>query len=87
MKQKLEQLLAELHAELGSAENLDSAARERLRDAAREIEAAVGPDEDQQLGADTLGQLEEAALSFESEYPRLSAVVGNIADTLAKLGI
>ena len=87
MKQKLEELLAQLHAELASADALDEGAKEQLRNAAREIEAAVGPDNDKQLGEDTLDQLENAALSFESEYPRLSAVVNNIADTLAKLGI
>ncbi len=87
VKQKLEELLEQLHAELGDAESLDEQSRQRLRAMAHEIESAVGPEEDTGLAADTLSQLEETALSIESEYPRLSAVIGNIADTLAKLGI
>jgi len=87
VKQELRQLLEQLHTELGDADSLDDQARERLRNMAQEIEAAVGPEEDKTLGEETMGQLQETALSIESEYPRLSAVIGSIADTLAKLGI
>ena len=87
MKQRLNQLLEELHTELGSAKALDQQAKEQLRDIAREIEGAVGPDEDKGLGSEAMNQLEEAAVGFESEHPRLAAVVHNIVDTLGKMGI
>ena len=87
MKQRLNQLLEELHNELGSAASLDDEAKEQLRDIARQIEGAVGPDEDESLAAEALGQLEEAAVDFQTEHPRLAGILAQITDTLSKLGI
>jgi hypothetical protein len=36
---------------------------------------------------DARDQLQAAAVNFESEHPRIAGVLGNITDTLAKLGI
>ncbi len=87
MKQRLNQLLEELHTELGSTDTLDDQAKEQLRDIAQEIEGAVGPDEDKDLGSDAMNQLEQAAVGFESEHPRLAGILAQIIDTLSKLGI
>ena len=87
MKQRLNELLTELHDELGSAAELDQQAKEKLRGIAREIEGAVGPDEDKGLGAEAMNHLEEAAVDFQSEHPRLAGILSQITDTLAKLGI
>ena len=87
MKQRLQKLLEELHTELGSADALDDQAKEQLRGIAQEIEGAVGPDEDKRLGGEALNQLEEAAVDFEVDHPRLAGILGQITDTLAKLGI
>jgi hypothetical protein len=35
----------------------------------------------------TASQLEEAALKFETEHPKLSMTLGEIVDALGKLGI
>jgi hypothetical protein len=87
VKQRLHKLLEELHTELGTAEALDEQAKDKLRGIAQEIEGAVGPDEDKGLGSDAMNQLEEAAVGFQAEHPRLAGILGQIADTLAKLGI
>jgi hypothetical protein len=87
VKQRLNKLLEDLHTELSSADALDDQAKEQLRDIAREIEGAVGPDEDKGMGAEAMNQLEEAAVDFQSEHPRLAGILSQITDTLAKLGI
>jgi hypothetical protein len=87
VKQRLQQLLKELHTELGNADALDDQTKDQLRGLADEIEGAVGPDEDKSMGAEALSQLEEAAVDFEVEHPRLAGILGQITDTLSKLGI
>ncbi len=87
MKQRLNQLLEELRTELGSSDALDDQAKEQLRGIAQEIEGAVGPDEDKSLGSEAMNQLEQAAVGFESEHPRLAGILSQITDTLSKLGI
>jgi hypothetical protein len=87
VKQRLDQLLEELHSELGGADALDDDAKEQLRDIARQIEDAIGPEDDKSLGSDALDQLEEAAVDFQTEHPRLAGILAQITDTLGKLGI
>jgi hypothetical protein len=87
VKQRLQKLLEELHAELGQADALDDQAKDQLRGIAQQIEGAVGPDENKGLGSEAMNQLEEAAVDFEVEHPRLAGILGQITDTLAKLGI
>ena len=87
MKQRLQKLLEELQTELGSTDALDDQAKEQLRGIAQEIEGAVGPDEDKGLGSDSMNQLEQAAVGFQSEHPRLAGILAQITDTLSKLGI
>lgn len=82
MKKHLSGLLEELHAELADTGSLDDQARQKLRSLAQEIESAVG-DED----TDALSRLESAALELETEHPRITGILANIADTLSKLGI
>ena len=87
MQAKLQGLLDELHSELADAGELDAAAKEKLLELSREIAEAVGPDTDKTLQKDGRSRLQEAALNFESEHPRIAGILENIADTLAKLGI
>ena len=85
MKQRLHELLQELHTELGNADAMDDQAREELRGLAGEIESAVGA-ETQVIQGD-VSQLQQSVLEFETEHPRISGILGQIADTLSKLGI
>ncbi len=87
MKQRLQELLDELHAELGDSTALDDDTKQELKTLAREIEASLADDEDQGVAAQAMDQIEAATVSFESEHPRLAGILSSIADTLARLGI
>lgn len=83
--QKLQQLLAELHRELGAAQSLDPASRELLEQLRADISKLTAPG--QAPTTQPAGQLREAALRLEAEHPRLAAALGQLGDALAKLGI
>lgn len=89
-RQALRKHLAELHDELASAGNLDPALRQQLRDVADDIESLLGEPSPAPAAA-AGGQLRErlrlATVEFEAEHPRLAHVIGDVADTLTKLGI
>lgn len=88
MRNQLKNLLGELHAELKHAEAMDDKSRAELVKLAREIEDSVGDtaaaSTDSNPHESKLGQ---AVLEFETDYPRVSGVLGQIADTLSKMGI
>ena len=85
---ELQSILRNLHAELGSAESVDAESREMLQQIARDIEKiAAAPEPVAEEHASVTRQLEDAALKFESEHPKLSQVLGDIMDALGKLGI
>ena len=89
-KNVLQQHLTELHTELASASELDPALRRQLRDVAADIEALLGEEaaDEQTSTADQLRQrLRQATVEFEAEHPRFAAILGDLADTLTKLGI
>lgn len=81
----LRQQLERLVQELARADKLDAGSREALKGVVAEMErviAAAEPDHG------TLRErIENTALGFEAEHPRLSAVLGEVTDTLAKMGI
>lgn len=83
---KLQQLLSDLHRELGRAGSLDPEARalvEELRD-----DLARLPVEDRASHAEGLtARLEEATLRIESAHPRLALTLGELVDALARIGI
>lgn len=84
-RRRIEQLLTELHAELEDAPGMDPDAREQLRRLSGQIDALAAT-----AGADEptpLDEIRDTALRFESEYPRMSLLLGQIADALGKMGI
>ena len=87
MKNKLQNLLSDLHAELGAAQELDADARQELKALAQQIETLVTADEDAGILNEGLEQVQEAAVSFESEHPRIAGVLSSIVDVLGKMGI
>ena len=82
-REALRENLKKLHTELASVDNLDEELQTLLKQAADDIEQALG-DEPRASGRP---QLDELALRFEADHPRLSSILGEIADTLSKLGI
>ena len=85
-EQKLRQLVANLHDELSRTSSVDDESRELLRELTGDIDKLVSADAVEHR-ASAAGQVSEAAARFESDHPRLAAVLGEIVDTLAKLGI
>jgi hypothetical protein len=85
VNQRLQQLLRELHTELGNSDSIDAESRRQLQDLAEDIETAVAASGAPE-GEDG-NQLQQAVLEFETEHPRIAGILGQIADTLAKLGI
>ncbi len=87
MEQKrLHALLAELDQELKSAGSLDARSQElvaRVLSDIRRLDAPADPNEHQSAEA----RLRELVLRFETDHPRLSGAVGQVADALGKLGI
>ena len=83
---RLRTLLVELDRELKSTGSLDDRSRdllEQVLDDVRKLDAA-GEAGQHQSAEDRLRKL---VLQFETEHPRLSGAVAQVADALGKLGI
>lgn len=85
-REVLREDLKKLHAELPSAAGkLDENLHELLREVADDIEQIIGGESvESKSGRD---RLEKLTLKFEADHPRLAQILGEIADTLSKLGI
>lgn len=81
-------LVQQLQKQLRETPALDPAVAKEVQAIVREIEttlpraAEVSPEE-----LPLADRLRQAALDFEASHPVLSQTVGNIADSLAKIGI
>jgi len=84
-KKALQTHLSQLREELAGTEEIDTATRQLLSKVAEDIEQVL--DEEASNHASVRERLESAAYRFEAEYPRLAGILGDISDTLAKLGI
>ncbi len=90
-KETLEGILDELHEVLESSPDVGEAGRSALQRAAVDIRAALdavpasGSSDDE---SDSLiERLNDALERFEGSHPRLTQIVGRIADSLSDLGI
>ena len=82
-------LVQQLRTELRETPELNPAVAGQIHDIIREIEATL-PNTPQQPSSDEsplTDRVRDAALDFEAAHPTLSRTVGNIADTLAQMGI
>ena len=82
--EKLQQLLKELHRELGATQALDQQSRALIEKVLQDVDQ-IGEHPDPPDGLEI--RLREVVLRFESEHPRLAATLGQVADTLGNLGI
>jgi hypothetical protein len=85
-KTKLQNLLADLHRELSTTGSVDAESRRLLDQVLRDIQQ-LSPPLGEQAPEGATAQLREAALRLEAEHPRLAGALGQLSDTLAKLGI
>jgi hypothetical protein len=83
---RLRALLVELDHELQSAGSLDAQSRDLLKQVLADVGRLDSPaDADQHRSAED--RLRKLVLQFETDHPRLSGAVGQVADALGKLGI
>jgi Domain of unknown function (DUF4404) len=85
-REKLQQLLEDLHRELSATKSVDPASRKLLEQLLRDISKLTGPEPVAPVSSPAL-QLREAALRLEAEHPKLATALGQLGDALAKLGI
>lgn len=85
-KNRLRELLAELHRELSGAGPVDTETRQLLDEVLQDIQRLTSEPAGM-LADGTTAQLREAALRLESAHPQLANVIGQLSDMLAKLGI
>ena len=86
--ERLQKLIASLHEELSSSSTVDDQTRALLKKLTQDIEnidhngdSAAGQKES------IANQMEETAVKFETDHPKLSMALGEIVDALGKLGI
>ena len=84
-KQRLRDLLDDLHRELGDADAIDDESRAQLQETLEEIRAALEPEA--ASGGGMGRRLQELALRFETDHPRIAATIRQLTDSLAKMGI
>jgi Domain of unknown function (DUF4404) len=88
-RQELTAKLAQLHAELARADEVDPESLDLLRqltaDISRLLEAKDAATRAEAEGVSS--GLKDLLLKFEAEHPELSLTVGKVADALAAIGI
>lgn len=82
-RERLHQALTTLHRELEASGPLSEADRELLETVADDVRGVLEAGEDEDLR----DRVERAATEFEAEHPRLSGVLGEIVEALARMGI
>ena len=81
----LRELLAQLHARLGSAKSLDAESRKLLTTVARDIDETLARSGSANKKASE--RLEALAARFDADHPALAEVLRDIIDTLGRAGI
>ncbi len=85
-KQKVVELLEQLHIELSAQSELDEEMVSKLRQAVEEIETTLS--QPHASGSQSLVQrLQEAVYHLPDSHPVLKNTVGRIADALSQIGI
>lgn len=87
-KERLRELVSNLHEELERTPQVDAEGRQLLRELTGDIEELVGheaPPADSRESATE--RVESAAVRLEAEHPRLAGILGEIVDALGRLGI
>lgn len=88
-KERLRQLLRELHQELERTDSVEKDSRELLKKVMRDLHDVIErSDADAEAEAGSFGAaLRDATLEFEGKHPELSAVVGRVLDALSQIGV
>lgn len=84
---RLREALGEVHDLLENTRELASEDRAELRSAMRDIQNALSEGSTDTLSGSIAEGLRAAVGRFEDRHPRLTEVIGRIADSLSEMGI
>jgi len=89
---ELQQTLAQVHSELADADSVDQDTRQLLTTLTNDIQRLLEKDDaPPAVEAETDGplskQVRSLMLQFESEHPKLTSALNQVADGLSNLGI
>lgn len=87
--QQLQDLLRQLHSELGTVKSVDDATRELLQNLRTDIEDVMDRSQSsQEQQYPKLSQrLQNTLVELESHHPTTASVIGQIAHILSQMGI
>lgn len=88
-KQKLLEILAELHDELARAEAVDATVKEALRRISCDIDLALTQDAEPSATepAALSNRWADLATEFETKHPHVASLVQQVTDLLSGMGI
>jgi hypothetical protein len=86
-KDRLDKILADLHAEVERAQDLEDEQRARLRQSAREVQARIERGEKRPDDDSLSEQLKEAVLRFEASHPNLALAITQAITALVDIGV
>lgn len=87
MRDRIDQLLAEMEDEISKHTHLDQQRREHLQALANHIEQRLNEDREASLGNDYDWSLQESVVLFEEEFPKLATLLREIQRVLMNIGI
>ena len=85
-KKQLIKTLEGLHAELANAESIDDETRAMLATLTQDIQR-LSSDDGSQSVEPVSDQVQDRMLKFETDHPRLTRALNQVATALANLGI
>jgi hypothetical protein len=83
----LSEIIDELREALEAPDDLDEELRAELRGAAEEILEALDPAHERELSSSLRDRLTNTLVRFEKGHPRLTGIIGRVADALSDMGI
>ncbi|HTK41265.1 MAG TPA: DUF4404 family protein [Gemmatimonadales bacterium] len=83
-RERLKQLLEQLHAELAGTDAVDPGLRERLRGIQRDVGEALSRESPPSTLRD---RLEDEVAQFEASHPTVARRMAEVIDTLALYGL
>jgi len=84
--ERLRESLLAIRTELAEPEGMDAGSRELLEKVAADIERVLD-EEDETTPETARGRMEQLAVDFEAEHPRVARVVNEVVEALARMGI
>jgi len=84
---RLRQLVASLHQELGDAKSVDPESRQLMASLIRDIDRVLDTPSSARPNEPLQDRLEELLLRFEARHPAIATSIHELIDALARAGI